>query len=138
METKSVREKLSLKELDKINKQTKEEKKDLYLKLLKRWTWYVLITAIWSIIMSLLTGKSRVPLTYFLPGLQFLGQVHENFLDVTERDPQLLHGEELTKSDWLLFQGLEINSDAEGNTDFVSSSVAFSDRLTSVINFAWN
>ena len=78
----------------------------------------------------------RVALANLFPCVGGLRQVHKDLFEVDDRHAKLLHCVELSQGDGLLLKCLEVDGNAEGDSDFVGSSVSLSDRLAGIVDLA--
>lgn len=69
-----------------------------------------------------------------VPGNDLLDQVSDKRDDLVQRNLDLFHGETLSEGDEVLFDGVEVNSDGEWDTDLVSSGVSLSNGLSAGVD----
>jgi hypothetical protein len=78
----------------------------------------------------------RVPFANLFPSVALVRQAHQDLIEVDNGDSQLTHGVQLAQGHGFLIQGLEVNSDSEGDSYLIGAGIAFSDGLTSVVDLA--
>ena len=57
---------------------------------------------------------------------------------IFQRNSELFHCVKLSEGDCLLVEGLEVDGDAEGDTDLICPGVSFADGVAGVVYFAGN